>query len=193
LAADRVNRLSIERDGPAGGSDEAGDLYYGAYLTYFKPVEQVKALDRGIVVSRQYSLQGEDRPITEANVGDFIQVKLTLIAPTDLNYVIVEDYLPAGTEAIDSSLATASLAGQAPQFNRLDDERPWGWWYFSHTDLRDEKAVLFATYLPKGVYEYSYTIRAALPGEYRVIPTHAEQLYFPELFGRGDGGVFRIN
>jgi len=58
--------------------------------------------------------------------------------------------------------------------------------------LRDEKAVLFATFLPKGTYQYSYQIRASLPGEYRVIPTRAEEMYFPEVFGRGDGGLFKV-
>jgi uncharacterized protein YfaS (alpha-2-macroglobulin family) len=196
LLQDMVNRLAVERDAPPDAEADAGNLYYAAYLTYYRPVEQVKALDRGIIVSRQYSLQGdeEDRPITEAQVGDFIEVKLTLIAPTNLHYVVVEDYLPAGTEALDSSLATTSLVAQQPELDRAgDDDRPWGWWYFTHTDLRDERAVLFADYLPQGVYEYTYTIRATIPGEYRVIPTHAEQLYFPETFGRGDGGLFRIS
>jgi hypothetical protein len=201
LLSDSVNRLAIERDASAGSGQtgEAGNLYYAAYLTYFKPVEQVKALDRGIIVSRRYSLQGSDEPITEANVGDFIEVKLTLVAPTDLHYVVVEDPLPAGAEAIDSSLATSSIVApgevinRPPRLERAGAAQPWGWWYFSHTDLRDEKAVLFASYLPRGVYEYTYTIRASLPGDYQVIPTHAEQLYFPEVFGRGDGGRLKIN
>ncbi len=196
LLADAVNRLAVERDPVTGVDDSPGNLYYAAYLTYYKPVEEVKALDRGIVVSRQYSLQdGDGQAITEAEVGDFITVKLTLIAPTDLRYVVVEDYLPAGVEAVDSSLATTSLVAEEPQFERVSDsgsQRPWGWWFFTHTDLRDEKAVLFADHLPQGVYEYSYTVRASLPGEYRVIPTHAEQMYFPEVFGRGDGGLFRV-
>jgi uncharacterized protein YfaS (alpha-2-macroglobulin family) len=193
LLAGSVARMALERDAGTG-EGAAGRLYYGAYLTYAKPADQVKALDQGIIVSRQYSLQGsEDQAITEAKLGDFIQVKLTLIAPTNLNYVVVEDYLPAGTEALNSSLATTSLVGQPPQFNRAGDDESWGWWYFTHTDLRDEKAVLFADYLPQGVYEYTYTIRASLPGEYRVIPTHAEQMYFPEVFGRSDGGVFTIS
>ena len=85
---------------------------------------------------------------------------------------------------------------QSCETTRTDRPNPWsrgyGWWYFSHSELRDEKAVLFATFLPKGTYEYSYQIRASLPGEYRVIPTHAEQMYFPEVFGRGDGGLFKI-
>jgi uncharacterized protein YfaS (alpha-2-macroglobulin family) len=208
LLADTVNRLAIQRD-PAG-DEGAGRLYYGAYLTYYKPVQEVKALDRGIIISRQYTLAedsasprgggnegGVEKAITEAQVGDVINVKLTLIAPNDLHYVVVEDPFPAGAEGIDTSLATTSVVGQEPELDRTDRGDPWGpgygWWYFSHAELRDEKAVLFATYLPKGTYEYTYQIRASLPGEYNVIPTHAEEMYFPEVFGRGDGGLFRIN
>ncbi len=200
LLADTINRLSIERDPVDGAvSGSPGRLYYGAYLTYFKPAEEVKALNRGIMVSRQYTLADaeEGTPISRAEVGDVIQVKLTLIAPHDLHYVVVEDPFPAGAEGIDTSLATTSVVGQRPELTRTDRRNPWGrgygWWYFSHAELRDEKAVLFATYLPKGTYEYIYTIRASIPGEFRVIPTHAEQMYFPEVFGRGDGGLFRID
>jgi uncharacterized protein YfaS (alpha-2-macroglobulin family) len=207
LLADIVNRLAIERDAAAGSTDETGRLYYAAYLTYFKQVQEVKALDRGIYVSRQYSLlpsspsdgEGEegDRPISEAKVGDFIKVKLTLVVPTDLHYVLVEDPFPAGAEGVDSSLATTSLVSQAPdagltQVAEHDMSKGYGSWYFTHSELRDERAVLFATFLPKGTYEYIYTLRASVPGEYRVIPVHAEQMYFPEVFGRSDGGVFRI-
>ncbi len=197
LLADEVNRLAIERN-PVGDAVEGspGRLYYAAYLTYYKPVEEVKALDRGIVVSRKYSLADDEdgKAISEAEVGDVIQVDLTIIAPNDLHYVLVEDPFPAGAEGIDTSLATTSIVGEAPAIERTDRRNRWGygWWYFSHSELRDEKAVLFATFLPKGTYEYTYQIRASLPGEYHIIPTHAEQMYFPEVFGRGDGGLFRI-
>ena len=36
------------------------------------------------------------------------------------------------------------------------------------------------------------TLRATLPGQYRVRPAHAEEMYFPEVFGRSDGGVFTV-
>jgi hypothetical protein len=117
------------------------------------------------------------------------------VAPTDLHYVLVEDPFPAGAEGVDSSLATTSVVGQSPEagLSKVEGQsKGYGWWYFSHSELRDEKAVLFATFLPKGTYEYIYTLRASVPGEYRVIPTQAEQMYFPEVFGRSDGGVFKI-
>jgi uncharacterized protein YfaS (alpha-2-macroglobulin family) len=207
LLADEANRVVIERWAPDGEKEGTGRLYYSMYLRYYKPVEEVTALNRGIIVSRQYcqvldteSTDDEQsercQAVSEAQVGDVIQVKLTIIAPNDLHYVVVEDPFPAGAEGVDQSLQTTSVVGEAPSLTRTDRTNPWwggwGWWWFSHTEMRDEKAVLFATYLPRGTYEYTYLIRASLPGEYRAIPTHAYEMYFPEVFGRSDGGVFGI-
>ena len=69
----------------------------------------------------------------------------------------------------------------------------WWWWHwYDRSELRDEKVVLFADYLYRGTYEYSYTMRATLPGEYKVIPTVANEFYFPEVFGRSDGRLLTI-
>jgi uncharacterized protein YfaS (alpha-2-macroglobulin family) len=202
LLADEANRVVIERWAPTGRDEGSGRLYYSMYLRYFKPAEEVTALNRGIMVSRQYRLadcdaeDGECPAIDRAQVGNVIQVKLTIIAPNDLHYVVVEDPFPAGAEGVDQSLKTTSVVGERPELTRTDRDNPWGdgygWWWFSHTELRDEKAVLFATYLPRGTYEYTYLIRPSLPGEYRAIPTHAYEMYFPEVFGRSDGGIFTI-
>jgi hypothetical protein len=138
-------------------------------------------------------------PVTSAKVGDVLQVKLSIVAPNDLYYVVVEDPLPAGTEAIDTSLKTTSQVGQAPKLSRVNPDDPfggydgWGWWWFSQTEMRDEKVVLFATRLPKGAYEYTYMLRAGLAGEFKVMPSVANEMYFPEVFGRGDGTLFTIS
>ena len=198
LLSDEINRLVIERGPISPATTSTGRLYYDAYLTYYKQAQQIEALDSGIIVSRQYQVQGatDGKPISSAKVDDVIQVKLTLIAANDLHYVVVEDPFPAGSEGINTSLATTSVVGQPPKLIRTDQRNPWsggyGWWFFSHSELQDDKAVLFATYLPKGTYEYTYSIRAYLPGEYRVIPTHAQEMYFPDVFGRSAGGTFKI-
>jgi uncharacterized protein YfaS (alpha-2-macroglobulin family) len=31
-----------------------------------------------------------------------------------------------------------------------------------------------------------------LSGTYKTLPSHAEEMYFPEVFGRGDGTLFTI-
>jgi len=196
LLKDQANRLIINR----GGGD--GRLYYTAHLNVYFPVEDVKALSRGVVVAREYTLKSNDcggpkqpkcPPVTEVKAGQDVQVKVTLIAPNDLYYVVLEDPIPAGTEPVDTSLLTTSAVGQPPTLNYADPlYYGWGWWWFSNTDLRDEKVVLFATYLAKGTYEYTYTLHASRPGVYKVIPTQASEFYFPEVFGRGDGMVFTI-
>ncbi|MEP7357165.1 MAG: alpha-2-macroglobulin family protein, partial [Anaerolineales bacterium] len=181
LFKDQANRLVINR----GAGD--GRLYYTAHLNVYLPVDQVRAVNRGITVGRQYRLKtndcgGADQQqcalITEATAGQDIQVVVSLVAPNDLYYVVLEDPLPAGAEAVDTSLLTTSVVGQPPSLSPTDPlYYGWGWWWFSNTDLRDEKVVLFARYLPKGTYEYTYTIHASLPGTYQVIPTQAREYY----------------
>ena len=102
---------------------------------------------------------------------------------------------PAGAEAVDPNLLTSSTADQAEGWSVADQQYQWGWWgwwWFNQTQVRDDKVVLFADYLPAGTYEYSYIMQASLPGEYRVIPATAREFYFPEVFGRTDGMLFEI-
>ncbi|HUV88869.1 MAG TPA: alpha-2-macroglobulin family protein, partial [Anaerolineae bacterium] len=60
LLGEEANRVVIERWAPAGQTAGSGRLYYSLYLRYFKPVEEVTALNRGIIVSRRYTLAGCD-------------------------------------------------------------------------------------------------------------------------------------
>ena len=52
--------------------------------------------------------------------------------------------------------------------------------------------VYFETALDPGTYEFSYQIRASLPGEYLTLPPTASQMYFPEVWGRGAGSTFTV-
>lgn len=211
LLADAGNRLTIAR------TDGNGRLYYSAHLKVYLPVEEIEPAERGVIVSRRYTLescleeQAADQnkvcpEVREARLGDVIRVDLTIIAPNDLYYVVVEDPLPAGAEAIDTGLATTSLLAMDPTLSRTSRAfygedtsysllpTPYFWWWrwYSRSELRDDKVVLFADTLPKGTYEYSYTMRATLPGDYHVIPTVATEFYFPEVFGRSDGRLLSI-
>lgn len=192
LLLDADNEVGILRK-VRGDQTGKGNLWYSMYLHYFLPVDEVRSVSQGVTVAKEYFLMGkEDRRVTGAQVGDVIQAKITIIAPHDLHYLVVEDPLPAGCEALDASLKTTSVMVQRPRLNRQDEDRGSRTWYFSETALRDEKAVLFATYLPQGVYEYTYLIRAGVAGRFHVMPAHAYEMYFPEVYGRSDGSVFTI-
>ncbi len=189
MLQDEANRLVIER------SDGDGNLYYTAHLRAFLPVPEIEPLNRGLIVERRYTLADDasNAPITDARVGDLVTVRLTVIAPNDLHYVVIEDPIPAGSDAVNPDLATSQQTGTQPELNPQNPlSQGWGWWWFSNIEYRDEKVVLFSSYLPAGTYEYVYTIRAGLPGTFNVIPTTGYEFYFPEVYGRGAGSTFTI-
>jgi uncharacterized protein YfaS (alpha-2-macroglobulin family) len=193
LLKDVGNRIILERSPLSRDQAEKGALYYSAYLKYYLPVPIVQPLNRGIMVMRQYTLDGQpDQEISQAKVGDIIRVKLTVIAPSALHYLVVEDPIPAGAEAVDTSLKTTSQLIKAPIFQKSGEDDVWGWWIFSHTEIRDEKVALFATRVPAGTYEYTYLLRASVPGQFLVMPTMAYEMYFPETFGRSAGSEFAV-
>ncbi|HID86814.1 MAG TPA: hypothetical protein EYP55_05475 [Anaerolineae bacterium] len=160
----------------------AGRLYFATTLRYYLERDRIEA-DRssgGPAVRREYLHPETGEPLTEVRVGDLIRVRLTVDLPRDMWYVIVEDPLPAGAEAVNFTLATSGLRGG--QFEV----------YWSHPELRDEKAVFFTTRLWEGTHEYTYLIRATTAGRFRALPAEVTPMYEPEVWGRSDSAVFEI-
>ena len=190
MLQDQANRLAFGRDGGPG------NLYYTAHLDVSLPVEAVEPLEQGIIVSRSYyRLDDPETPVTNAKQGELLLVRLTVVALNSLHYVVVDDPLPAGLEAVDQSLNTSPQSVEVPRQTLTMDDllwRGWGWWAFSHVQRKDEKVVLSADYLPAGTYIYTYLVRAGTVGEFRTIPTTAQEFYFPEVYGRGAGGLFTV-
>jgi uncharacterized protein YfaS (alpha-2-macroglobulin family) len=186
MLADEINHLVVTRgEGP-------GNLYYAAYLEAALPVAEIQPLDQGIVVSRQYFRLGDDKtPVTEVARGEIVQARVTVIAPAALHYVIVNDALPAGLEALDASLLTDVNVPSAYTRRRFQD-LGWGWWLLDHLERRDERVVLSADYLPAGTYVFTYQARASTVGVFNVLPVTAQEFYFPDVAGRGAGGVFVV-
>lgn len=186
LLKDEANHLVFTR------GEGAGNLYYSAYLSATLPVEQVQPLDQGVSLSREYfTLDDPKTPITEIERGELVRVRLTMVVPAALHYVVVEDPLPAGLEAVDASLETGVEVPR--KYTSADyNQRGWGWWYFTHQEVRDEKVVLSTDYLPAGTYVYTYLARASTPGIFKVMPTTASEFYFPDVGGRGAGSVFVV-
>ena len=186
LLKDTANYLVFTR------GNGTGNLYYTATLSTNLAVASIPPLDQGVSLSRQYfTLTDSKHPITTAQRGDLVKVRLTVVVPDDLHYIVINDPLPAGLEAIDASITTDMTV---PTKYTVQDynERGYGWWYFDHTELRDEKVVLSADYLPAGTYVYTYLARASTAGAFNVIPPTASEFYFPDVGGRGAGSQFVV-
>jgi uncharacterized protein YfaS (alpha-2-macroglobulin family) len=184
-----------------------GRLYYTLDLRYMTPAKGIDALNRGFAVSHQYTLlDNPSKPVSTAKLGETVRVTVTVMVKSDHTYVVVEDPLPAGLEPVDARLKNVDPALKAQldrelaqaaekQFGGGAYFAPWYRWYYSpwhQVDLRDDRAVLGATWLSKGVYEYVYYARATAPGDFFVAPAHAAETYFPEVFGRSDSSRFVV-
>jgi len=193
LRTNEPNWVRIDRKRQPGQSGE-GALYYRLLLKTYSPLETLKPESRGIVVERWYTREDGDEPVHEARVGDLITVHLRIIASRGLQYLMLEDPLPAGVEPVDVRLKTTSSQAQGPRTERKGGSYWWYWWYWSptHVDLRDDRAGIFQTYLSAGTYEITYQVRASIPGAFVVGPATASMMYSPEVFGRTGSEVFRV-
>lgn len=188
LLRDEINRVTIAR------SAGEGVLYYTAHLKTRLWASEARPISRGVTVSREY-FRADDpsTPVTSAQVGDVITVRVTITLPQEIYYFVLEDPIPAGTEPVDTSLLTTSQLDQPPTIQPLYEPRwYWGWWLFDRSELRDEQLNLYADFLPSGTYVYTYQVRASVPGEFQTMPSHAYAFYFPEVFGRGAGTLFTV-
>ena len=89
-----------------------GNLYYSTYLSTSLPVESIQPLDQGMSLSREYfRLDDPKTPITEIERGELVKVRLTVVVPAALHYIVISDPLPAGMEAVDVRDVLSGRAG----------------------------------------------------------------------------------
>ncbi len=170
------NEIRIVKEGD-------GQLYLATTLHYHAEKESLEAARslKGPLIERQYEHPESGELLTSYQVGDLIRVRLTIEIPEDMWYVIVEDPLPAGTEAVNGTLNTTAIGEVG------------GRYYWSHSDLRDEKAVFFTTHLWEGVHECTYVIRATTAGVFTAMPTEVTPMYEPDVWGRSTSAVLQID
>jgi alpha-2-macroglobulin len=211
LRANTPNPLVIQR----GAGD--GRLYYRAYLEVGRPAQDAPAIQRGLSISREYyrsvldcRKEGDCQPVDTVDLSDPqpLQVRLTLTVPEDSYFVVVEDMIPAGTEVLNPRLKTSQqnivpADGQPPSSESPQTSQPqydlsnpfdqgWGWWLFTDPQVYDDHIRWVVDFLPAGTYELTYRLTPFLPGEFRVLPAHAWEYYFPEVEGASKGEVLTI-
>jgi uncharacterized protein YfaS (alpha-2-macroglobulin family) len=200
--------LSTIKFNKTDNSENKDNFYYDIALKYFIEATDLKAKDHGITIKRDYyAIDDLDHknPISSAQTGEVLRGKITLIIPEERNFLAIEDFLPAGLELVNLDLATENQNLRAqeptesdclgPDCNLPRPEaalksqilRP------KFEELRDDRLFLFTDQVTPGVYEYTYFVRALVPGKFQHLPAVASELYFPEVFGRTAGRIFEVN
>jgi uncharacterized protein YfaS (alpha-2-macroglobulin family) len=201
----RTLRLSLSAEGAA-----ELPTFFHVSVTEIATRPPVRPSDAGIRVERWYERYTDARPVTSVAEGELVRVRLRITVPAERRFVIVDDALPAGLEAVDLSLRTSTLAGgRAPApspvrgmgeegaeedlgdlgYGRYDG----GWWIpWDFREIRDDRVVWSASLLWAGSWDISYVARATTPGTFIRPPARAEMMYDPGINGRSDGGTFTV-
>jgi hypothetical protein len=201
LVPDGPNALVIHR------GEGAGTLYYRVDLNTYQPAADAEPIQRGITLNRAYYFSGEECPADEAcppidsikldpdDPGQFITVVLTVNLAQDMYHLLVEDFIPAGTEILNRGLLTSQTLPQA-DFGWFDPCDPfangWGWWLFNAPQIYDDHILWTAGYVPAGTYLLTYELLPYQRGAYQVLPAHTWQYFYPEVQGTTAGDVFLI-
>ena len=199
-------RLSLQT---ASGGD--APVYYYVTVQEVPRTRPVTPDQQGVQVERWYEDFTTGKPIVSVAEGELVRVRLRITIPAERQFVVLDDPLPAGLEAVDLSLRTTGVlvgpgATREEQAEHEEAEAgssyPWGWYYgswddgwwspFDHKELRDDRVVYAATVLWPGTYSATYVARATTPGVFVRPPAHAEEMYNPAVHGRSEGGVFSV-
>lgn len=185
-----------------------GRFYYTGRLSYSPKELKTTPTNSGMELAREYSvLRGGTWTILKEPValkqGELVKVDLFLRLAAPRNFVVVNDPIPGGLEAVNRELATTSSVDAAKgeflgsQGSLWFDHREWidygaTFWSFYHQELRDTAARFYAEYLPAGNYHLSYVSQAIAPGTFGILPAHAEEMYDPDVFGDSAPDTLRV-
>jgi uncharacterized protein YfaS (alpha-2-macroglobulin family) len=171
----------------APGQEPSGRLYYAVTMSAFRaPKEEnipaLQAHERSIGVEREYHLYKAKQSASSFQRGDLVEVRLTLDVPEEAWYVVVDDPLPAGFEALNERLGTTSHVAATY-------EEPVYYWQeygYNRKEVRDERVTFFVTQLTPGQHTYTYLMRATTAGAFTALPTQVYPMYEPEVWSRSE-------
>jgi len=179
----------------------AGRLYYSTRLSYSLTDQAATETNAGMEVHREYSVQRDGswqllKSPLSVKRGELVRVDVYLSLPAPRHFVVVDDPVPGGLEPVNRDLATASTvdadatafqaAGGSLWFKYSDwSEYGIQLWSFYHRELLHDAARFYADYLPAGNYHLSYGAQAMAEGEFSASPTKAEEMYDPDVYGKG--------
>jgi uncharacterized protein YfaS (alpha-2-macroglobulin family) len=185
-AREGVNSVRLVKQG-------GGSLYWSALATYYDVQgAQARSGSRQLAITRQYArvvpvrrnnrIVYQEQPIQgDLESGDVLSVRITVAGSTDWRYLIVEDPLPAGVEAVQDTTAYP-----------MEREDRWRWWWGSQTEYRDNRTVFFQERFDDGRVEYVYLVKVISAGAFRAAPAQVAPMYVPDVAASSEPMRIRV-
>ncbi|MGE0123597.1 MAG: alpha-2-macroglobulin [Vicinamibacterales bacterium] len=185
-AASLVASTPVEITAPAAaGANEvrlvargAGTVHWSATAEYFDPTAaEHRRGSTALAITRAYARLESTRqdgrlvyrevPIAgPVAVGDVVSVRLAVAGGGDWRYLLIEDPIPAGTEALPNR--TPYPLARDARSARLSRE-----------EFRDDRSAFFVERLDQGRADVVYLLKVVNEGAFRASPARVTPMYVP--------------
>jgi hypothetical protein len=163
-----------------------GIAWGGVYWQYFENLDKITSAKTGISIEKQLlCLKNEQKDegtvwqvvsdTTILHIGDKIRARLILRSDRDLEFVHLKDLRASAFEPINV------LSGYKYQ---------GGLYYYEST--RDAATNFFIDYLPKGTYNFEYTLTVSQSGIFSNGIATLQCMYAPEFSAHSEGIKVKI-
>jgi alpha-2-macroglobulin len=172
------HRVTLSRTGQ-------GRMYYRVAMRWAPDPATIEPHAAGIAIER--TLRTTAGPVEAGDtigLGELVSMDLTVTTNDAMSYVAIDIPLPAGLEAVDTSLGK----GRSAMVMAGTTDGHW----VSHRELRAERTLIFADRLAPGEHHSTVPLRAITPGRYGMPPAHAEAMYYPEVQGNTGSRIVEI-
>ncbi len=135
--------------------------------------------EKGLQVTRVYEVKGSDEKWLQApaqlKVGDVVRVTLTCAKVADnLEYLVLEDYLPACMEAINPDIPSQAAGLETVPWSRCFDRREY---------LADRVRGFCTRWSGRDLLNMTYFARVKRAGVSAAPPAQAQLMYEPQVYG----------
>ena len=167
----------------------AGDanvkIYYDLTARYNVLLDE-KTLPRGtIAITRSYADAASGQLLNTFHAGQLVEVELTVSVPNGGYFMLVEDHLPGGLEALNERLNTTELD---LMLDGTEEWMPgsflWEDYGYNFKEVFGDRVTFFITDFSRGYETFTYMARATTGGEFLALPAEASAMYDPATWGR---------
>ena len=168
-----------------------GTVHWAATAEYFDPTAaQHRRGSSDLAITRAYTrlestrqngrLVYREAPIAgPVRTGDVLAVRLTVAGGGDWRYLLLEDPIPAGTEALADR-------GSYP----LARETPWA--RLSRQEFRDDRSAFFLEALENGRADVLYLLKVVSDGAFRASPARVTPMYVPDVHASSEPFTLQV-
>jgi uncharacterized protein YfaS (alpha-2-macroglobulin family) len=122
-------------------------------------------------------------PHLDVAAAQVFDVGVRAIVDHPVDRFVIDDPLPAGFEAVDTTFRT-TLQAVIPQSNS---------WQIDTSQIYRDRVVAYAQHLDPGVYELHYLVRSVTPGRFAWPGARAYLQDAPEQFGRSAASMLHVH